>query len=60
MRTGEYNMPFLGRNYVSLGGENNSWVESRLLLGYWLVCGTGVFLIILALFRNKILGAKAN
>jgi len=39
-----------------LDWAEQSWVDARLRFGYWLACGIGPFLIILALLRNKIIG----
>jgi hypothetical protein len=50
-------MSLLGRIFVSMGSMMaSSWAEGFLLFGYWLACGVGIYLFILALLRNKILG----
>ena len=56
MRTGEVDLPLLGRTLVTMGTEGASWVSARLLFGYWLACGVGPLLIVLALLRDRIIG----
>jgi hypothetical protein len=46
----------LGRTYVILAEFQFSNVDARLLFGYWLACGVGPLLVVLALLRNKIIG----
>jgi hypothetical protein len=49
-------LTLIKRFYISMGGGMMSWVDGSLDPGYWLACATGVFLIALSLFRNKIIG----
>jgi hypothetical protein len=56
IRTGDFGLNLLKGTYISFGGYEQSWVTSRLLFGYWLACGVGPLLIVLALLRNKIIG----
>jgi hypothetical protein len=37
-------------------GNAESYVETRLQLGYWLACGVGPLLVVLALLHDKIMG----
>ena len=54
-------LTLLDRYYISMGGGMMSWVDGTLDIGYWLACGTGVFLLALAFLRNKIIGkSKEN
>jgi hypothetical protein len=53
--TGKYGIQFVGRSFVKVGPEG-TYVESGLLWGYWLACAVGLFLVLLALARNKIVG----
>lgn len=56
IRTGEfYNTKLMGTVYDFTLGLT---VNSRLLFGYWLACGTGVFITILALLRDRITGIR--
>ncbi len=57
MRMAVADMSILGRTFVSMGSMMaSSWAEGFLLFGYWLACGVGVFLLVVALLRNKIIG----
>jgi hypothetical protein len=49
------NIPLLGRSWLDMGGEFQTFVESRFLTAYYLVYVVGLFLIILALIRDIIL-----
>jgi len=51
-----YGAPVQGTIFVSLEEQYESYVDTSLLFGYWLACGVGPFLVLLALFRNKIIG----
>ena len=51
-----YGAPLQGSIFVSLEEQYESYVDTGLLFGYWLACGVGPFLVLLALFRNKIIG----
>lgn len=53
-------MPFVGNAWVHVG-EFAMWkieldVTAWIPFGYWLAIGTGVYLILIALLRNKIVG----
>lgn len=57
IRTGDYGLDSLvGRYFIVKGGYEESWVVARLLFGYWLACGVGPLLVILAILRNIIIG----
>jgi hypothetical protein len=51
-----WHAPLIGRIHIAFEEFEHSYVETSLLFGYWLACGVGPFLIILALLRNKIMG----
>ncbi len=51
-----YGAPLQGSIFVSLEEQYESYVDTGLQFGYWLACGVGPFLVLLALFRNKIIG----
>jgi hypothetical protein len=58
------NMPFVGSDWVHVG-EFAMWkieldVTAWIPFGYWLAVGTGVYLILLSIFRNKIVGKSAE
>jgi len=56
IRTGDfYGTPLIGVTYVAFNDVGTA-VEAGLLFGYWLACGVGPLLIVLALLRNKIIG----
>ncbi len=60
IRTGDFfNVHLIGYNEISLGGYEQSGAEANLMLGYWLAHGAGLFLMVMALLRNKITG-KTN
>jgi len=46
----------LGRTFIVVGLTESTWVSARLLFGYWLACGVGPLLIVLALLRDRIIG----
>lgn len=48
----------IGETFISLGGALEGWMGSNFELGFWLACAAGPMLILLALFRNKIIGAR--
>jgi hypothetical protein len=57
IRSGDfYKTPLMGQVYVR---NVEAVATSRLLLGYWMACGTGLFITILALLRSKIVGNKS-
>jgi len=57
IRTGDYfDVHLIGYNEIKLGGFEQSGAEANLLLGYWLSLGTGLFFMVMALLRNKIIG----
>jgi hypothetical protein len=45
------NVSLLGRSWLDLGGEFQTFVESRFLIGYYLVYVVGLLLIVLAFAR---------
>ncbi len=47
-------VPLVGRTFVNMGGEFASYVNSRFLIGYYLVFVAAILLIGLALIRNII------
>ena len=57
-------LPFTGNAWVNLGHfamwnielDVTAWIP----FGYYLACGTGVFLLLLGIFRNKIVGKSAE
>ena len=51
-----YGAPLMGKIYVSMGSMQHSDVVTTLEFAYWLACGTGLFIAILGLLRNKIIG----
>ena len=56
-------LPFVGNAWVNLG-QFAMWsieldVTSWIPFGYYLACGSGVFLLLLGIFRNKIVGESA-
>ncbi|MFC2026848.1 hypothetical protein ACFLUX_02615 [Chloroflexota bacterium] len=57
IRTEEFfDLKFIGSTFIQITQAEESWVDTKLLPGYWLACGVGPLLIILALLRNKIIG----
>jgi hypothetical protein len=57
MRMTVAGMTLTGRVFITMGSMmSSSWAEGFLLPGYWLACGVGVYLLIIALLRNKITG----
>jgi hypothetical protein len=56
IRSGDfYGTHLIGKTGVDFKTEHFS-VNANLLIGYWLACGTGTLLAILALLRHKITG----
>ncbi len=51
-----YGTKLIGHTVVDLTYPLISDAYSSLQLGYWLVCGTGLLCMVLALFRKKIIG----
>lgn len=57
IRSGEfYDTPLMGSVFISFSESEESFVDTGLKFGYWLACGVGPFLVLLALFRNRIIG----
>jgi hypothetical protein len=58
IRTGEYfgGINLIGYTYIDLGEPYMSGADAGLLFGYWLACVVGPLLVLLAIFRNKIIG----
>ncbi len=65
VRTGDFfgGLHLIGYSTVDLAlvgaYDNYDTVEGALLPGYWLACAVGPLLVLLALFRNKIIGKPA-
>ncbi len=53
-----YGASVMGSVFVSMSDHEMSDVDTRLLAGYWLAAAVGPLLVILALFREKILGQR--
>ena len=51
-----YDAPLMGTVYVYISQHEASDVKTSLEFAYWLAWGTGLFLVILGLLRNKIIG----
>jgi len=51
-----YDMKLIGTTEIILGYPLESDVEANLKIGYWLACVSGIYLILLALVRNKFTG----
>jgi hypothetical protein len=51
-------VPLQGRALVDLGDPLVTYVDTRLLLGYYLIFVVGVLFLVLALLRDKIIGEK--
>jgi hypothetical protein len=53
-------IPFIGHEFVYVGEYGMFKIEldvvSWIPFGYWLAVGTGVYLVVIALLRNKIIG----
>lgn len=56
--TAFFDTPLVGDFFIELTESEYSDARSQLLFGYWLACGVGPLLIVLALLRNKIIGNK--
>lgn len=55
IRTGDYfEMKLLEPSMIQVYPE--VWVKGELTFGYWLIYGFGILCILIALFRNKIIG----
>ncbi len=48
---------FIGYTYIDLGEPYQTGADAGLLIGFYLTCGVGLYLILLAVLRNKIIGA---
>ena len=53
-----YGATVMGSIFVSMSDHEMSNVETGLLTGYWLAAGVGPLLVVLALFRDKIMGKR--
>ena len=51
-------VPFLGRSFIDLGEPLITYIEARLLPGYYLIYVAGLVLIGLAFARNKIVRSE--
>ena len=61
IRTGDfYGTKLLGYSHVEIEYPIETGVDAALYPGFWLACGTSVVCILLALFRNKIIGVSKN
>ena len=57
IRTGDFfGLKLIGSTHIDMGEPLITDADSGLLSGYWLACGVGPLLIVLALLRNKIIG----
>jgi hypothetical protein len=50
-------VPLLGRNFIDMGDPFVTYVDSRFLLGYYLIYVAAILFLILAIFSDKIIGA---
>jgi hypothetical protein len=48
------NFNLVGYQWVSLGAMESSWIDAKLLFGFWLACAVGPLFIVLAFLRNKL------
>ena len=55
-----YGAKLMGTVFVSMSDHEMSDVDTGLLLGYWLACGVGPLLVVLALLRDKITGKSLD
>jgi hypothetical protein len=46
-------VPLLGRSFLDMGGEFTTFVESRFLIGYYLIYVAAILLIALAFLRRR-------
>ena len=61
IRTGDFwNLKLIGYTYIDLGEPMVSGAEAGLLIGYWLACASGVLLLLLGLFRRRIIGRELS
>lgn len=59
IRTGDFwDVALIGESFIDLGEPYVSGAEAGLKVGYWLACTSGLLLLLLGLFRNKIIGKK--
>jgi hypothetical protein len=58
IRTQDFTRGFklVGDTFISLGGALEGTMHAQFEAGYWLACGVAVLLVVLALFRNRIVG----
>jgi hypothetical protein len=49
-------VPLLGRNFIDMGDPFVTYVNSRFLLGYYLIYVAAIFFLVLAIFNEKITG----
>jgi hypothetical protein len=52
------NVPLVGTGYIDLGDPLIANVYTRLTPAYYLIYAVGAFLLLLAIFRNKITGEQ--
>jgi hypothetical protein len=48
----------MGDTFISLGGALEGTMHAQYEIGWWVACAVAVILVLLALLRNKIIGAK--
>jgi hypothetical protein len=60
IRTQDFTVGFklMGDTFISLGGALEGTMHAQFEIGYWMSCSVAVFLVVLALLRNKIIGIK--
>lgn len=51
-----FDAPIQGKIYVSVSSFEASWVNTGFDTAYWMAYAVGIFLVLLAVFRNKIIG----
>jgi len=51
-----YDAPLQGTIFVTMSRDEASYVTTAIRFGCWFACGVGLLLVILGLFRNKIIG----
>jgi hypothetical protein len=60
IRTQDFTKGFklIGDTFISLGGALEGTMHAQYEFGFWLACGAAVFLVVIGLLRNKIIGNK--
>jgi hypothetical protein len=53
-----YGVKLVGTTFVSLGSTSQSNITAGFEPGFWILCVVAVLLLVLALFRNKIVGKQ--